>query len=53
MKNLPKTIAETSLLVKQASEFFKNPIEECSDGENPFTNIDILISEFLTESLKK
>lgn len=53
MKNLPKTIAETSLLVKQASEFLKKPIEECSDGENPFTNIDILISEFLTESLKK
>jgi len=53
MENLKKTADDTSILVKQASLFLKDPVEEFSDGENPSTNIDLLISEFLTESLKK
>jgi len=53
MENLSKTVAETLIVVKEAAEFLQNPLEECSDGENPFTNIDILISDFLTRSLKK
>jgi myo-inositol-1(or 4)-monophosphatase len=53
VENLKTVIEDTSLVVKQASLFLNDPVEDISDGENPSTNIDVLISEFLTESLKK
>jgi len=52
MDNLKAIVNETSLLVKQASLFLKEPINELSDGDNPSTNIDVTISDFLTTELK-
>jgi myo-inositol-1(or 4)-monophosphatase len=52
MKDLENTVNDVSMLVKQASLFLKDSVRTFGEEKNPSTNVDILISDFLSSSLK-
>jgi len=44
---------KVTLIVKQASLLLKEPIIRISDAQNPSTNVDVEVSDFLSDSLRK
>ncbi|WP_374327215.1 inositol monophosphatase family protein [Azonexus sp.] len=53
MDDLETAVNEVSMLVKQASLFLRDSIKTFGEDKNPSTNVDILISDFLSDSLRR
>lgn len=52
-EDFKKNVEEVSQIVRDAALFLKQPIKKLKGDANPSTNVDKLISKFLTKSLKK